>query len=133
MLDTGKDVNVKIARRNERSAILKLSMANYDSFLKSPRRLKVPLAYRHSDHDGNSLKECPGCSQDFTTKGGIVIHVRVEDNTLEFKSFLVDGVLQDTDGQLVANGFHSSTVCGGCDELLIDYDEAVVEHQIGSL
>lgn len=79
-------------------------------------------AYRYLK-DGKPLQKCPDCGFDLTKPTGIDLELSIDGRTVEVPSRLDEnGCLQDTDDDAVANGYHSSTNCGGCFEMLLDLD-----------
>ena len=78
--------------------------------------------YIYTDNEDNPLKTCPGCGHDLQKPGSVVVHFSITDKVLNFATRLDEnGKVQDQD-ELIANGYHSSTCCGGCAEQLTNFD-----------
>ncbi len=84
--------------------------------------------YYYIDGEQNPLSTCPKCGHDLTTgkdgrSPGVFIALVVAGNEMRSPSVLNDrGDLMDTTDDVVAKGFHSATLCGGCEELLINME-----------
>jgi hypothetical protein len=84
--------------------------------------------YIYEDNRGDPVTKCPECGRDWCREGGVTLEAYIAGfhhsvaTTLDEKGHLVDV------DNLVANGYHSATRCGHCEDALIDLD-GVIEHQ----
>jgi hypothetical protein len=86
----------------------------------------VSHSYRYVGDDGNPLTLCPVCCNDLTEEEGVNIVLSVSGRVIDVPSRLdEEGNLEDTDDNVVANGYHSGTYCGHCSELLSEWELAV--------
>lgn len=81
-------------------------------------------SYRYTTDAGTPCKKCPACGHDWLVHGGVLIEL-----TQGFAGSWEVGGRLDADGTLldssrgVAKGLHSATLCGGCREQLLDFDD----------
>jgi hypothetical protein len=92
-------------------------------------------AFRYVDEEGEPLRECPGCANPLTDSGdGVVIEfVRGHGSTTWREPSHLDDEGNLVDLGSIARGFHSRTVCGLCDEALINFDDVVTEIPCGRI
>lgn len=89
------------------------------------------IGYRYTDPQGAAILDCPACGKSWTEPESIWLEASVAGYTLVGPTQLDDdGCLVDVD-RLVACGYHSSTLCGGCDAPLLDLDD-IVETQLST-
>ena len=76
--------------------------------------------YRYQLEDGSPATTCPECGCELDIPGNVILEVVTGGRPWRFDTCLdEDGSLVDVDN-LVANGYHGATICGGCENLLID-------------
>lgn len=85
-------------------------------------RVIPTMKYQYLDDKNEPLLKCPHCGDSLDGDNGIELHVAINGCELDFLTELDSkGWLVDVD-RAVANGYHSSTNCAGCGQMLIDMD-----------
>lgn len=92
-------------------------------------------ALRYVDEEGEPLRDCPGCANPLTESGdGVVIEfVRGNGSTTWREPSHLDDEGNLVDLGSIARGFHLATLCGLCNEALIEFDDVVTEIKCGRL
>jgi hypothetical protein len=87
------------------------------------------MRYRYADPDDKPALVCPECKQKWDCEYGIVLLLSIGERPVQFDTTLdAEGWLVDVD-RLVASGYHSITLCGGCNAQLCDMDDVVEHHE----
>lgn len=85
------------------------------------------MHYRYVDPNGKPVQSCPECGTRWDMNHGISINILVGDSLSDHDTMLdQEGDLVDVDN-LVANGYHAGTYCGGCGELLVNMEGVIEE------